>query len=81
MAVPFSSSSACHSASISRFRSISAAHMAEAILDLAQEKAGGRFVHEYDALMRAARRLERSRAERAAIEQGEVGKGGNRKLA
>jgi len=64
-----------------RFRSISAAHMAEAILDLAQEKAGGRFVHEYDALMRAARRLERSRAERAAIEKGEVGKGGNRKLA
>lgn len=46
-----------------RFRSISATHMAEAILDLAQEKAGGRFVHEYDSLMRAARRLQRSREE------------------
>ncbi len=44
-----------------RYHSISARRMAQAILDLAQEKAGGRFVHDYDSLMRAARRFERDR--------------------
>jgi hypothetical protein len=39
-----------------RFRSIGADTLARAILALAQEKAGGRFVHEYDALHRAIRR-------------------------
>ena len=47
-----------------RFRSISARRMAEAILELAQEKAGGRFIHDYDAIMRAARRFERDLMER-----------------
>lgn len=41
-----------------RYRSISAHRLAEAILGLAQEKAGGRFVHEYDGLQRAAHRYE-----------------------
>ena len=41
-----------------RYRSISAQKLAEAILGLAQEKAGGRFVHEHDSLLRAARRYE-----------------------
>jgi uncharacterized protein YbjT (DUF2867 family) len=48
-----------------RYHSISARRMAQAILELAQEKAGGRFVHEYDSLMRAARRFERDRHDRA----------------
>lgn len=39
------------------WRSISAACLAEAVLGLAREKAGGRFTHEHDALMRAARRF------------------------
>lgn len=38
-----------------RFRSIHAKNVARAILRLAQEKAQGRFVHEYDALRRAGR--------------------------
>ena len=41
-----------------RYRSISAARMARAILGLAREKARGRFVHEYDALQRAIARAE-----------------------
>lgn len=40
------------------WRSISAGRLAEAVLGLAREKAGGRFIHEHDALMRAARRFE-----------------------
>ena len=48
-----------------RFRSISGERLADAIFDLAQEKAGGRFVHEYDRLIRAARNFERDRQERA----------------
>jgi hypothetical protein len=39
-----------------RFRSIGADVLAQAILALAGEKAGGRFVHEHDALRRAIRR-------------------------
>lgn len=39
-----------------RFRSIRADTVAQAILSLAKEKAGGRFVHEYDAMLRAVRR-------------------------
>lgn len=39
-----------------RFRSIRADTVAQAILALAKEKAGGRFVHEYDAMLRAIRR-------------------------
>jgi uncharacterized protein YbjT (DUF2867 family) len=39
-----------------RFRSIQADTVARAILALAREKAGGRFVHEYDALHYAVRR-------------------------
>jgi uncharacterized protein YbjT (DUF2867 family) len=39
-----------------RFRSIGADTLAQAILALAREKAGGRFVHEYDALHYAIRR-------------------------
>jgi uncharacterized protein YbjT (DUF2867 family) len=46
-----------------RFRSMSGTRMAEVIFDLAQEKAGGRFVHEYDSMMRAARRFERAQEE------------------
>lgn len=49
-----------------RFRSITAHRMAEAILGLAQEKAGGKFFHEHDSLLRAAHRYEmRSQAEHA----------------
>lgn len=44
-----------------KYRSISGHVMAEAILGLAREKAGGRFVHEYDSLQRAARRYERKK--------------------
>lgn len=40
-----------------RYRSISAHRLAEAILGFSQEKAGGRFVHEHDAMLRAARRF------------------------
>lgn len=58
-----------------RYRSVSAKRMAEAILELAQEKAGGRFVHEHDSIMRAARRFERDLMERE-----EAGKA-RRKLA
>ena len=39
-----------------RYRSISAHRLAEAILGLASEKAGGKFIHEHDALLRAAHR-------------------------
>jgi len=39
-----------------RFRSIRVETLARAIFALAQEKAGGRFVHEFDALHRAIRR-------------------------
>ncbi|MDD3798331.1 MAG: NAD(P)H-binding protein [Novosphingobium sp.] len=52
-----------------RLRSISAKRMAEAILELVQEKAGGRFVHEYDAIMRAARRFERDLIDRERAER------------
>ena len=41
-----------------RYRSISAHKLAQAILGIAREKAGGRFVHEHDALLRAAHRFE-----------------------
>ncbi|HTN14516.1 MAG TPA: NAD(P)H-binding protein [Sphingomonadaceae bacterium] len=41
-----------------RYRSISAHRLSQAILSLAREKAGGRFVHEYDSLMRAIHRFE-----------------------
>ncbi len=41
-----------------RYRSITAHKLTEAILGLASEKAGGRFVHEHDALLRAAKRFE-----------------------
>lgn len=41
-----------------RYRSISVHVLVEAILGLAREKAGGRFIHEYDALRRAAHRFE-----------------------
>jgi uncharacterized protein YbjT (DUF2867 family) len=39
-----------------RYRSIAVDQLAAAIFALAQEKAGGRFVHEFDALQRAIRR-------------------------
>lgn len=39
------------------WRSISAERLVEAILGLAREKAAGRFIHEHDALLRAARRF------------------------
>lgn len=39
-----------------KYRSISAYSLSKAILILAKEKAGGRFVHEYDSLRRATRR-------------------------
>ena len=39
-----------------RFRSIKADTLAEAIFALSGEKAGGRFVHEHDAIRRAIRR-------------------------
>lgn len=42
----------------SRYRSITAEKLVEAILGLAQMKAGGRFTHEYDGLLRAVRRFE-----------------------
>jgi uncharacterized protein YbjT (DUF2867 family) len=41
-----------------RYRSISARKLAEAILGLALEKAGGKFVHEHDSLLRAVHRYE-----------------------
>jgi uncharacterized protein YbjT (DUF2867 family) len=41
-----------------RYRSIDAGVVAAAALQLAREKAGGRFVHEHEAILRAARRLE-----------------------
>jgi len=41
-----------------RYRSISAHVLARAILGLAREKAGGRFIHEHDSLLRAAHRFE-----------------------
>lgn len=40
-----------------KYRSISARSLAKAILNLTKEKAGGRFVHEYDSLRRATRRV------------------------
>lgn len=42
-----------------RFRSIGADELAEAILALSGERAGGRFIHEYDALRYAIRRRAR----------------------
>jgi uncharacterized protein YbjT (DUF2867 family) len=39
-----------------RYRSITAKNLARAILALAREKAGGRFVHEHDSIIRATRR-------------------------
>lgn len=39
-----------------KYRSISANSLSKAILILAKEKAGGRFVHEYDSLRRVTRR-------------------------
>ncbi len=39
------------------WRSISAERLVEAMLGLTREKAGGRFIHEHDALLRAARRF------------------------
>ncbi len=39
-----------------KYRSIRADMVARAILALAQEKAGGRFIHDYDAMRRAIRR-------------------------
>ena len=41
-----------------RYRSISGHRLTEAILGLALEKAGGKFVHEHDSLIRAAHRYE-----------------------
>jgi uncharacterized protein YbjT (DUF2867 family) len=41
-----------------RYRSIAVATLVEAILGLSKEKAGGRFVHEHDGLIFAAKRLE-----------------------
>lgn len=41
-----------------KYRSISAHRLSLAILSLAREKAGGRFVHEHDGLMRAIHRFE-----------------------
>lgn len=41
-----------------RYRSIDARTVAAAALQLAREKAAGRFVHDYDAILRAARRFE-----------------------
>ena len=38
------------------FRSIEATQLADVILQLTHERAGGRFVHDYDALLRALRR-------------------------
>ena len=38
------------------YRSISAAKVAQAIMALSHEKARGRFVHDYDAMLRAVRR-------------------------
>ena len=40
-----------------RYRSVPIELLARAILGLTQERAGGRFVHEYDAILRAAARL------------------------
>lgn len=45
-----------------RYRSISAHRIAEAILSFSKEKAGGRFVHEHDAMLRAARRFSANEA-------------------
>ena len=41
-----------------RYRSIDARTVAAAALQLTREKAAGRFVHENDSILRAARRLE-----------------------
>jgi len=41
-----------------RFRSIAIGTLVDAILSLAKEKAGGRFVHEHDGLVFAAKRFE-----------------------
>ena len=42
---------------LSKYRSVRATTMADAILALAVEKPRGRFVHEHDAIVRAARKL------------------------
>lgn len=41
-----------------RYRSLPVSLMARAILGLSHERAGGRFVHEHDAILRAAARLQ-----------------------
>ena len=43
-----------------KYRSVRAVAMADAILHLSAEKSHGRFVHEHDAIVRAARKLEPS---------------------
>lgn len=42
-----------------KFRSISADQLVDAIFHLAREKANGRFIHEHDAILRAAQRFNR----------------------
>lgn len=42
-----------------KFRSVSAEQIADAIFHLAREKANGRFIHEHDAILRAAQRFNR----------------------
>ena len=59
----------CLQGGYARYRSVSARRMAEAILELVQEKAGGRFVHEHDAILRAARRFERDLLRREESEK------------
>lgn len=52
---------------LSRYRSIRAATLAEAILALAHTKARGRFVHEHEALLRAIRRQAYEAQVKAAV--------------
>lgn len=52
---------------LSRYRSIRAATLAEAILALAQTKVRGRYVHEHDALLRAIRRQALEAGVKAAV--------------
>jgi uncharacterized protein YbjT (DUF2867 family) len=54
----------------SRYRSIHADVMAQAILALAKQKAPGRFIHEHDALLRAIRRQVLEAGVRRAVHQG-----------
>lgn len=46
-----------------RYRSVDARQVAEATLALAMRKANGRFVHEHDSIMRAARELPKTSAQ------------------